>query len=246
MPSTNESVDLLLGEIRQIQGKLKKATNAVSKVSREQEAFNLHFKEQVGRFTVYGLICVTVMVFDFIVNGKTMVWLARMLQTLPAVIASILTLVDGFLAIMASGIFDAGDRILMKRNRRRWSIILWSLAAVKMIAYVIYVVMRSQIINAETGATLSVEYGKVFMMALPQLIFIVVIYSLLHLCGSGLWLFLGRLWFKAKLVFIANPDKLLQQLHELAGELRKYCESNNLDFDSIKENHRNELEGFVS
>jgi len=242
MAGNDKTVELLLNEIRNTQEKLKRAELKKAAVSIDKAAFQSFFESHPGRYVMYGLLCVTVMVFDFIVNGRTMVWLARMLQTGPAFIATILTLVDGFLAIQASGIFDVKNPILMERSKRKWQIILWSLAFVKMIAYVVFVVMRSQIVNADTGQAVSTGYGKVAMMAIPQLIFIIVIYSLLHICGSGLWYFIGSGWYGIRSLQSGDPSSLRKVLHKHATDLKSHCKANQLDYEAIRNSYKDALD----
>jgi hypothetical protein len=237
MAKSSDSTKIILNEMREAHLKLDRVRRKTEQVKSSLASFNEYFEAHGGRYVVFGLICLTVMVFDFIVNGRTMIWLSRMLHTQSWIIASILTLVDVFLAVQASGIFDVKDPVIMRRSKRKWQIILWSIAAIKMIAYVVFIVSRTTIISQSTGEVMETGFGKIIMMALPQLIFIVVIYSLLHICGSGIWYFIGRAWYGLRLSMIGEEQKVKTHLSKLQSELQEHCVKNGLDYEEIRKQY---------
>lgn len=239
MAKMDETIDVLAADIRRVSVKIEKAQAWHEKYSSSKLRFDSHFGESAGKFAAFGLLCIAAMVFDFYVNSRTMGVFARLLHTSTATLAVILTLVDGFLAIQASGLLERRSDVLKDRSMKTWVFVLWAVAFVKILIFVTFIFKYT---------TLTVDGAQTAMMdaliiiVLPQAIFTLIIYSILHFAGAGLWYYYGNIWFSIRRLFEPNLRQLKAQYHEYVAQLKAHCSKVGVDPVEVERQYHIELE----
>lgn len=231
MTKMDETIDVLAADIRRVSVKIEKAEAWHEKYSSSKLRFDSHFGESAGKYAVLGLLCVAAMIFDFMVNSRTMAAFGKLLHTNTSVLASILTVLDGFLAIQASGLLDRRSEVLKERGRKLWLVVLWIVAAVKI---VLFITFWLKFAHVTVGAQ---ELPKNILNALPNVIFTVVIYAIFHFAGAGLWYIYGNVWYAALRMFGYDILKLRSERSKYESELKSYCRVAGIEMNEVNKQY---------
>ena len=97
------------------------------------------FSEKKGGYLVQGIICLAVLIFDFWVSEKSLLYLSQILIIKVEFIAILFSLLDGGIAILASGGLSGTNLVLRKRLQRTWRPVLIVLAIAKIILFTILI-----------------------------------------------------------------------------------------------------------
>ena len=224
----DETIDVLVEDIRKTTLKIDKAETWQGKFNQAKAQFDHHFGESSGKYAVLGLLCVAAMVFDFMVNSRTMASFGKLLATKTAVLATMLTILDGFLAIQASGLLDRRSEILKGRSSKLWLWVLWTIAGVKIILFLLFYQMQATLwVNGQI-------MPKVMLPALPIVAFTLVIYAIFHFAGAGLWYVYGNIWYTARRLFGPDLLKLRSDLRKYESELKSHCQNTGVSLEEVE------------
>jgi len=214
-----EHLEPLANKISKIRSYIPRATEAVQKLKEDKLKFFGAFQGQLGKYAVEGVICFLVLLFDFWVSSKSLHFLAQLVRIHVGFIAFIFSILDGGVAILASGGFAINviDQIKFKKM---WRPILWGLAVIKIVLFTFLVVNSSIIIDPITNQTVyGIGSKEVITNILPQAGFIILVYAVLHFAGFGLWYVVGNIIYACREFLISKPEHLRTKEGELYKKL---------------------------
>lgn len=217
--------DVLAGRNREqykilepISQKINFLNNRLPKIKKKWEEIinrQREFENEIGNADIYlALLCLLALLFDFIVSRITMVPLTKSTNISPEIMALIFNLMDGIIAILASGIL-AKDALGKFKAKKIWPKVLWLLCAVKIALYIGFAYSKVTII------------GMLFIMFL-----VVIVYIILHFAGGGLFYLIGKIKFAILKNWHEDPDIVDNKLNDKCRELRQEVMHN--DFDLVE------------
>jgi hypothetical protein len=162
------------------------------------------------------------------VSVRTMLYLSDILRIKVEFIAIIFSILDGFIAILASGGF-ARIQHQKEKMQRRYRPILVLLAIVKITLFLVY--LYNSNLTVENGEMISQLSTLEFLRILiPQVLFIVVIYLVLGIAGFGLWFIVGRVWYGVYKFLLTNPGDIEINLKKKCRYFVSVAEEYKLDY----------------
>lgn len=213
-------IDGLASNIKKLSIKIKEANHSNSKFSEKYQSFHKVFDENIGWYLIQGLLCIIVLLFDFWISENSMQYLSKLIRIKVQFIALVFTLVDGGIAILASGGL-AGDNNLSRRNMRKtWQPILIVLGIVKIILFVFLIYSKYE---DQLGMFQTIE------VILPQVLFVIIIYFVLSKAGFGLWYILGKLYYGFWSLLLLDQNKLANEQNENCIDFQTLAHNQNID-----------------
>lgn len=167
----------------------------------------------------YAMLCVLALIFDFILSRITMKPLTKGTQITPELFALIFNLMDAIIAVLASGIL-AYDLVGRQKQRKIWLPILWALCAIKIVLFIGFAYKSTAIM------------GIVFIVAL-----VILVYSILHYAGSGLYFLFGKIKYFVLEQWYDNPTTKNQELIAIKHEIDRECSNNNFDRNTFYQHY---------
>ncbi|MFN3781517.1 MAG: hypothetical protein ACK4SO_05025 [Candidatus Kapaibacteriota bacterium] len=207
-------------KIRKKNESLLKARKSRVKFEKKKREFDEIFWEKKPTYLVYGIACIVVLIFDFIVSHQTLQYLARILRFPPASMALIFTILDAALAVLASGGLASNDSYKRKYYRMIFRPILILLGTLKLVLFGFFVYDSYLIIDAFGNKVFPLSTWEFLRVILPQIIFILIVYSVLTFAGLGLFYVFGELFFLIWKFTLDNPDEIEKQIRELFDDFR--------------------------
>jgi hypothetical protein len=196
--------------------------------------FNKLFEENKGFYIVQGLICIAVLIFDFFVSTNTLQYLAQILKISVEFLAVIFSLLDGGIAILASGGLAGTNTVIQKKMRRTWRPVLFLLGFVKIVLFGVLIYNTYYIVVADQ-VMFELSSFDLLRIVVTQIIFILIIYAVLTKAGFGLWYLCGGFYYSIWKFLLSEPDYLKAKLKEELIDFRTTCENYKLDFrDTLK------------
>jgi hypothetical protein len=233
MTIADRTVDVLANDIRGISLKIARAQERRDKLQTSKVAFEQYFGSNSGKYAALGLLCFSAMVFDLYVNSVTLKMLAGLLKTPSWLLAVMITFIDGFLAVQASGLLEVSSDVLRSRSKSRWSTILWLIAIAKIIFYVTYVFAAIPSVGLD-----DVAIQAIVTLIIPQVLFIFIIYSILHFSGAGLWYYCGHIWYAFLNSTISNVNTLISKRDGHVADLKAHCKTVDIDLSSVESQYK--------
>ena len=232
MPKMDETIDVLAADIRRVSMKIEKAQAWHDRYNKGKGTFDSYFGDSVGKYAAFGLLCIAAMVFDYYVNSRTMAVLGRLLHTSTSLLAFILTVVDGFLAIQASGLLERRSDVLKERSMKMWTLVLWMVGTVKIILFATFVFKYSTVMINSTVV------NALLIIVLPQTIFTLIIYAILHFAGAGLWYYYGSVWYAIRRIFTPDLVRYKAEHDEYVAQLKAHCQKVDIDINEVERQYR--------
>ncbi len=188
------------------------------------------FKDVKKEQIYFAIVCILALLFDFLLSMKTMRPLRKYLLVPTPIIALIFNVMDAVFAILASGILikDFKDLISIRRNKVIWLSLLWALCIVKITLF-----FQSSWFHPQSN-----HIGIVLII-----IFTLLVYSVLHFAGSGLYYLSNvvKFWFLE--IWNDNPTTIKNKIQNLEHDLKQKVQHLNFNFEQVK-NYFN-LEGYI-
>ncbi len=219
-------------EIRSLSERRRRALQALNNWQIKYNVFaSLFRRDHPGLYIAGGIICISILVFDFWVSKQSLEYLAILIRVPKEFLAVLFSLVDGFLAILASGLFAGHDRVKRQRQVVIGTTILLLLALTKLVLFVVLIFDYNPYIELFDERFNSV--------VLPQVFFIALVFLILKFFGSGLWYLVGHFYFRLYRLLLDDIEKINEEicehfvsiesiLKENGTELEKYIVDNGL------------------
>jgi hypothetical protein len=218
----------IIGKIRSIESEYYKRKAKCLEIDKKKIVFLGTINQSKSLLTVFGVLCFAALIFDYFVNSRTLLWLPNALGTSRKTVylfALIFSILDGGIAILASGTF-ARDIIAKIAMQKLWRKVLWSMAGLKIILFVIFIFITHHIVELS------------IIWVLLQVCFIVLIYVILHLAGEGIYYSLKSFgfWFQKDIWFDLNGKKkeYVRNIMKLKKLIIKYKNDKNAVFSYYK------------
>lgn len=207
--------------------KLKEVHKKIDK--QEEETFRPFTPEEIKKLTWLGVLCVAALVFDFLVNSRTMGWMPDNLYPVPvAIYALVFTFFDAIIASMQAGVFvtiqlakyasketnekvSIGDVIesnnSFKKAKNTWRPVLWGLAAIKIVLFL---------------STLEASSVSSNLVVFIMLAFIIIIYAILDMAGAGIYIIFNKVKFYIlRDIWHINPETFENSINKLYDNVEK-------------------------
>ncbi|MGB9771123.1 MAG: hypothetical protein ACPLX7_03995 [Candidatus Kapaibacteriota bacterium] len=210
-------------EIRRDYEKLNLAEKHYQKFqNKKQEFLELFAHEKSGRFIVGGILCLLVLIFDFWVSHRSLEYLSDIIRVPKEFLALLFSILDGFLAIYASGGLAGFDSSKKEFHKKSGVPILILLGLVKIALFVILVINKYTEIDPNTSQEVfTLSTADTIKIIGPQVIFVTIVYSILGTNGFGLWYIFGLAYFGFYKLLLLNPDSLKFQLRKKFNNLKE-------------------------
>jgi hypothetical protein len=231
MSKVDSTIRLYVAELNKLEERINRTRLSRDKRDASKRKFDAYFEDSTGRQTALGILCIVAVLFDFLVNNRTIFALANTLGLDPEVLALPITILDCFVAIQASGVFEKGAPIVKERSIRTWRVILWTMSLVKIVLFVAYGDEDGNGLSALAAEGLDII--QMLSVFLPMILFIIVVYSILHLAGAGLWYVIGNVWFVLRFGFTTDPAPSVSKYNQRMMQLKNYCSVNGIDISTI-------------
>lgn len=210
--------------VHTLESKLKDALKFTAKFETSYNDFMDVFHEKKGWYLIQGFICLAVLVFDYLVSGKTFLYLAQELNIPVELIALIFSFIDGGIAILASGGLAGKDWTKAKNMKKLWRPVLAILAFLKILLYIYLLYKTQNTVDPITGTILQFEIIEMIPILLPQVMFFIIIYLVLGLAGFGLWYIVGQFYFGLLRFLSSNPNVYENGIIEKVNDFKTKCE----------------------
>lgn len=204
---------------------LLKTREAREKYESKKENFFEIFSERKQLYLVMGIVCIMVLIFDYFVSHETLQYLAQIIRLQSSVLALIFSILDGALAILASGGLAGNNTRLKELQRKIFSIILILLATTKLVLFGFFVYDSYLAIDSFGNKVLTLTSWEFIRVLLPQLIFIIIVYSVLTFAGIGLFYIVGIAWYAIYGTLLRNPLAIEEKIRTLFNKHFRYTAS---------------------
>ncbi|MCX7909905.1 MAG: hypothetical protein N2560_10390 [Ignavibacteria bacterium] len=187
---------------------------------KKQDFFELFSEEKTSRYVVGGVLCLLVLIFDFWVSHRSMELLADVIRVPVAFLALLFSILDGFLAIYASGGLAGLNQRRKELHKKSGVPILILLGLVKIVLFVILVINKYTEIDPNSGLEVfQLSTFDAIKIIGSQVLFVIIVYSILSTNGFGLWYLFGVIWFGFYKALLENPEKITFELRKLFNNL---------------------------
>lgn len=235
-------LQIIVDNILSIKNKLDSANYYLKEYNEKYNEFVAVFQENKGAYIVQGIICVAVLIFDFWVSEKSLLYLAQILRIKVEFIAILFSLLDGGIAILASGGLAGTNNNLLKKMQKTWRPVLFVLAFVKIILFSILIYTSYYMVDFDGRVVFQLGTWDMIKILVPQIFFVAIVYFVLGKAGFGLWYVAGRMYYGLWKFLLSNPIQLEEKLKELCNDFKSTTENFNLDFiKTVKEFNIEEL-----
>ncbi|ROL57819.1 hypothetical protein D9V84_03645 [Bacteroidetes/Chlorobi group bacterium Naka2016] len=223
--------------IRKLNEDFERAQKSFEKFNKKKQDFlELFVHEKSGRYVVGGILCLLVLIFDYWVSHRSLEYLSDIIRVPKEFLALLFSVLDGFLAIFASGGFAGPDSSKKEKHRKSGIPILILLGLVKIILFIILVVNKYTEIDPVTSQeiyTLStIDSIKIIG---PQVIFVIIVYSILSTNGFGLWYILGLGYYGIYQLLLVNPESVKFKMRKAFNSLKEIAKDQFNDILSREE-----------
>ena len=215
--------------IDEFDAKIENAKIIFDGINKEEEEFtnSVQPPEKIKLLKWYGVLCSIALLLDFFVNTNTMEFMPRLFSNfdIPVTIfAIIFTFLDAMIASLQAGSF-AKTPLEKAAAKRIWRPILWSLAGVKLVLFVIFILIKEINISG-LGVDLVFTFLQVFLL--------IIVYLILDFAGEGIYYVTS----KSKFIFLRNiwyvsPFKLIDNKINLLKKLKRNCKNMGIDPNDI-------------
>jgi len=200
----------------------------LDKLSKEESLAKLHhliqnLNNKPGLLLLFGMISVVVLIFDLIINSRTLLIIPQFLgmeEKSVYIFSAIFLFIDMFIAILASGLF-ANNPLAKVRQIKIWQALLWVFCGLKLLLFLLY---------SQNSSNISQQ------IVLLLVVFILLIYAVLHFAGGGLhytflrcyyWILIN-IWYdtdetKKKYIYIINKIDSNLKMIGLDSEKIQIC-----------------------
>ncbi len=224
----DDQIEQIKLEIRSLSDRRRRALQALNNWFNKFDVFRSSFRrDHPGLYIAGGIICISVLVFDFWVSRQSLEYLAILVRVPKEFLALLVSLLDGFLAILASGLFAGHDRVKRRKQVATGTIILLLLSLTKLILFVLLIF--------DYNASIELFDEGFNSVVLPQVIFVALIFLILKFFGSGLWYLIGHLYFR---IYRA----LLDDIDAIDGEICEHFVS----IESILKERGEKFENYIA
>lgn len=206
-------------KIEKIESVYPTATFQWRELNEKKNNFLNIFKNDQYKFSFFAVLAFAVLIFDYIVNNTVLIWLSKLTSAPVEFFAIIFLIIDASVAVIASGVF-AKDEADKYNTMKTWRAVLWSLALLKVIIFIIYVLIYNK------------NYDPILLLV--QVGFIFSVYTILHLTGSGLGMVIGKMWFGISELWYEDPNELNQKYRSLWSEIDNKSKRFDKSIDEIE------------
>jgi len=226
-------LQVIAENILSIKNKLESAKHYLDEYKKKYDEFVEVFQENKGAYLVQGIICIAVLIFDFWVSEKSLLYLAQILRIKVEFIAILFSLLDGGIAILASGGLAGTNLNIRKNMQRTWRPVLVVLAVVKIILFSILIYTSYYMVDVDGRVIFQLGTWDMIKILVPQIFFVAVVYFVLGKAGFGLWYVVGRMYFGLWKFLLSDPDQLEAKLKEQCNDFKATVENFKLDVFQI-------------
>jgi|GEM_PF-1299812 len=192
--------------------RLKKGWEGLMRAKHRFEEFRREPRPHTERFLIAaGIISLVMLVIDWWVSRNTLEAFAVQFGFVPWVLAVLVSLIDGILAVVASGYMAGGE--LSSRRQKKWATFgMVVMGALKLLALFAY---------------LRDEYGeRIGVMEIPlgvwvQALIITSVYVVLKLFGAGLWYIFAYSWRWLSVWWHGDEHQIRTEYQQTLDELKK-------------------------
>lgn len=196
-------------KINQIAEEYRELYQKYENINQKEQKFDNFISQypvQVDQFTIWGIVTLAALVFDFIINSQTLSWLPSLFgQTSNFVYlwSFIFLILDIAASITASGLL-AKNKYEYEKQRNIWLFILWSLCIIKIILFAYFALTNpDKMINSN------------FFYLILMIAFTVLVYLILHFGGAGLYHLIRKtLFWIEKEIFADYKNKRKQYINK--------------------------------
>ncbi len=208
--------------------RLKKRWEGLMQAKRRFEEFRRESRPHTERFLIAaGIMSLVVLVIDWWVSRNTLEAFAVQFGFVPWVLAILVSLIDGILAVVASGYMAEGE--LSSRRQKKWATFgMVVMGALKLLALFAY--LRDE------------YWERIGVMEIPlgvwvQALIVVFVYVVLKLFGAGLWYIFAYSWRWFSVWLHGNEHRIRTEYQQTLDELRKTFVGNEGKFDEYLKEH---------
>lgn len=222
-------LQVIVDNIFSLKNKLESAKHYLNKFNKKYNDFVEVFQENKGGYLVQGIICLAVLIFDFWVSEKSLLYIAQILRIKVEFIAILFSFLDGGIAILASGGLAGTNLILRKKMQKTWRPVLIVLAVVKIILFSILIYTSYYMVDGDGRVIFQLGTWDMPKILVPQIFFVAVIYFVLGKAGFGLWYVVGTMYFGLWKFLLSNPIQEEAKLKEQCNDFKSTAENFGLD-----------------
>jgi len=222
-------------ECKNLNLKLENSQKYNNEILKKEEDFDNIFTESKNINLIKGLLCLAVLTFDFMVSLKSFLYLSDLLRIKVGFLALLFSLLDGGVAILASGGLAGANPHRKKRMQNTWRPFLVLLALIKLVLFTLYV-YNTNIIEVEGEVLFQLTTSEMLKLLIPQTIFVIIIYLMLGIAGLGLWYIVGKIYYAILKLLQNDPKQIEKKLRDKLDEFKTTAEEYKIDFlEAIKE-----------
>lgn len=240
-------LQVIVDNIFSLKNKLDSAKHYLNEFNKKFNDFVEVFQDNKGGYLVQGIICIAVLIFDFWVSEKSLLYLAQILRIKVEFIAILFSLLDGGIAILASGGLAGTNLIVRRKLQKTWRPVLIALAIVKIILFSILIYTSYYFLDVDGKVIFQWGPWDMMKILVPQIFFVAVIYFVLGRAGFGLWYVVGTIYFGLWKFLLSDPIQEEAKLKEQCNDFKSTAENFGLNVletaqqFNIKEFFKNEI-----
>ena len=228
-------LQVIADNIFTLKSKLERVKSHLEEYKEKYNSFVEVFEENRSGYIIQGIICIAVLVFDFWVSEKSLLYLAQILRIKVEFIAIVFSFLDGGIAILASGGLSGTNLVSRKKLQKTWRPILFILAFVKIILFALLIYTSYYMVDIDGKVIFQLETWDMLKILVPQVFFVALIYFVLGKAGFGLWYISGVVYFSVWKFLLSNPDQEEAKLKEQCNDFKGISESFGLNvFETAK------------
>lgn len=218
-----ENLSLIAQEMRELYAKYSFATESKRKYLEKKQNFEDFFTDKLGLYVVFGIISIAVLFFDFWVTRQAIEYLAELVYISKDLLAFLIMIIDAGLAIIASGGLAGSDYHKQQKMKKIARPILYLLGLVKIILYVILVYNSYLVLSPDGTKIFTLTTWEFIRVVAPQVIFLLIIYSVLSFAGIGLFYLCGLLYYGLYLSLLNNPETYEKKIKAGFDKFSYFC-----------------------
>lgn len=208
---------LLANKIIKLKHKLPKVESVYFEIIKRKNLFLMDVKKE---HVYFAILCVLALIFDFFLSKVTMRPLARISRLRPEIIALIFNFMDAIVAILASGVLvrDFKDLIAIRTQKRIWLSILWAFCSIKIVLFLFT----------------AISQGIKPISTILIIFLVLLVYSILHFGGSGLYYLFNTIKFGFLETWHDNPEKIKHELKKKNQKFSQEVQKHGFDEDKVR------------
>ena len=223
----------IVESINNLNQKLDESKHYLSEFKKKFNSFIEVFPSNKGTYLVLGIICLAVLIFDFFISEKSLLYLSDIIKIRVFFLALIFTILDGGIAILASGGLAGANLVKANSMKKIWRPILILLAIIKLILFGVLVYNSYYGGDIYGNEIIPLGSWEMVKIIIPQVFFVAITYFVLGKAGFGLYYIVGIAYFGVLKFLLSNPMMFENKLYDKCMEFKQSVGSYNNQPDAV-------------